>query len=41
VTRESSYPEIDQWADYFLRGQATDADALAAFGPRDGRGAAT
>ncbi|WP_333769933.1 metallophosphoesterase family protein [Streptomyces sp. IBSBF 2435] len=39
VTRESSYPEINQWASYFLRGQATDADALAAFGPRDGRSA--
>ncbi|MFD8572025.1 metallophosphoesterase family protein [Streptomyces sp. NPDC059639] len=38
VTQGSSYPEIAQWADYFLRAQATDADALAAFGPRDGRG---
>ncbi|MFJ8671904.1 metallophosphoesterase family protein [Streptomyces sp. NPDC093589] len=37
VTRNSSYPEITQWADYFLRAHATDADALAAFGPRDGR----
>ncbi|MFE9056934.1 metallophosphoesterase family protein [Streptomyces mutabilis] len=37
VTRDSSYPDIGQWADYFLRARATDADALAAFGPRDGR----
>ena len=37
VTRASSYPEITQWADYFLRARATDAEALAAFGPRDGR----
>lgn len=37
VTQDSSYPEITSWADYFLRAQATDADALAAFGPRDGR----
>ncbi|MFC8130903.1 hypothetical protein [Streptomyces sp. NPDC057302] len=37
VTQDSSYPEISRWADYFLRAQATDADALAAFGPRDGR----
>ncbi|MFE6888913.1 metallophosphoesterase family protein [Streptomyces sp. NPDC057694] len=41
VTQGSSYPEIAQWADYFLRAQATDADALAAFGPRDGRGDTT
>ncbi|HEV7627847.1 MAG TPA: metallophosphoesterase family protein, partial [Streptomyces sp.] len=36
VTEDSSYPEVTEWADYFLRAQATDADALAAFGPRDG-----
>ncbi|WP_326692545.1 MULTISPECIES: metallophosphoesterase family protein [unclassified Streptomyces] len=41
VTRDSSYPEITQWADYFLRAQATDADALTAFGPRDGRSETT
>ncbi|MFC4610377.1 metallophosphoesterase family protein [Streptomyces maoxianensis] len=35
VTRDSSYPEIMQWADCFLRARATDADALAAFGPRE------
>ncbi|MFD5555180.1 metallophosphoesterase family protein [Streptomyces sp. NPDC127068] len=37
VCRDSSYPEVGAWADYFLRARATDADALAAFGPRDGR----
>ncbi|WP_326673125.1 metallophosphoesterase family protein [Streptomyces sp. NBC_01257] len=38
LARDSSYPGITEWADYFLRARATDADALAAFGPRDGRG---
>lgn len=37
VTQQSSRPEITEWADYFIRAQATDAGALAAFGPRDGR----
>lgn len=37
VTQDSSYPEIAEWADYFLRARATDADALEAFAPRDGR----
>ncbi|MEU9416070.1 metallophosphoesterase family protein [Streptomyces sp. NPDC048272] len=37
VTRDSTYPEIAEWADYFLHGRATDADALEAFAPRDGR----
>ncbi|CAL9621153.1 hypothetical protein SUDANB120_05870 [Streptomyces sp. enrichment culture] len=36
--RESSYPDIAEWADYFLNARATDADALAVFAPRDGRG---
>jgi putative phosphoesterase len=35
--QESSYPEITEWADYFLHARATDADALTAFAPRDGR----
>ncbi|WP_370418430.1 metallophosphoesterase [Streptomyces sp. QH1-20] len=38
ATRNSAYPEITEWADCFLRARATDADALGAFGPRDGRG---
>ncbi|MCF3128957.1 metallophosphoesterase family protein [Streptomyces olivochromogenes] len=37
VTRDSSYPDIAEWTDYFLHARATDTDALAAFGPRDGR----
>ncbi|GAA2434955.1 metallophosphoesterase family protein [Streptomyces macrosporus] len=37
LTRESSYPEVAEWADYFLHARATDAEVLAAFGPRDGR----
>ncbi|MCX2928056.1 metallophosphoesterase family protein [Streptomyces sp. NEAU-W12] len=37
VTQDSSYPEIAEWADYFLHARATDADALEAFDPRDGR----
>jgi predicted phosphodiesterase len=37
VAAESTYPEARAWADYFLRSEASDADALRAFGPRDGR----
>jgi hypothetical protein len=37
VIAASSYPDVAEWADYFLHARATDADALAAFGPRDGR----
>jgi predicted phosphodiesterase len=37
VIATSSYPDVSEWADYFLHARATDADALAAFGPRDGR----
>ncbi|MGX1758142.1 metallophosphoesterase family protein [Streptomyces lydicus] len=37
VRRESSYPDIAAWADYFLHARATDADALEIFAPRDGR----
>ncbi|WP_189600731.1 metallophosphoesterase family protein [Streptomyces lateritius] len=40
LTRESAYPDIAEWADYFLRARATDAEALRIFGPRDGRGEA-
>ncbi|NUS15662.1 MAG: metallophosphoesterase family protein [Streptomyces sp.] len=35
--QDSSYPGIAEWADYFLHARATDADALTAFAPRDGR----
>jgi putative phosphoesterase len=37
VTEQSSYPDVAEWADYFLHSRASDAEALATFGPRDGR----
>lgn len=37
ISQQSSYPGAAEWADYFLPARASDADALAAFGPRDGR----
>jgi predicted phosphodiesterase len=37
VRAESSYPGAREWADYFIRSLASDADALRVFGPRDGR----
>ncbi|QIS20933.1 metallophosphoesterase family protein [Nocardia terpenica] len=37
VVAASSYPEVAQWCDYFLYARASDAEALTAFGPRDGR----
>jgi putative phosphoesterase len=37
LVRDCAYPDIAEWADYFLHARATDADALGAFGPRDGR----
>ncbi|MDV5143088.1 metallophosphoesterase family protein [Streptomyces sp. SBC-4] len=37
LCQDSSYPDIAEWADYFLHARATDADALSAFAPRDGR----
>lgn len=37
LRNQSSYPEITEWADYFLHARASDADALTVFGPRDGR----
>lgn len=39
VCAESAYPEIAEWTDYFLNSRASDADALAMMGPRDGRSA--
>ncbi|AEW99084.1 metallophosphoesterase family protein [Streptantibioticus cattleyicolor] len=39
LTRDCGYPAIAEWADYYVRARATDTEALAAFGPRDGRGA--
>jgi predicted phosphodiesterase len=37
LVAESAYPEIAEWADYYLHARATDVEALEAFGPRDGR----
>lgn len=37
VRRGSSYPEVAEWADCFLRARASDAEALEAFAPGDGR----
>jgi diadenosine tetraphosphatase ApaH/serine/threonine PP2A family protein phosphatase len=37
LAAESSYPDIRQWADHFVRSKASDFDALRVFGPRDGR----
>jgi putative phosphoesterase len=37
VSAESGYPDAAAWADYFIRSAAGDAEALAVFGPRDGR----
>ncbi|MEV6481383.1 metallophosphoesterase family protein [Streptomyces sp. NPDC051576] len=38
LTRESGYPEIAEWADYFLNARASDTEALGVFGARDGWG---
>jgi len=37
VAAQSSYPDVAEWVDYFLPARASDADALAAMAPRDGR----
>jgi predicted phosphodiesterase len=37
LCRLSSFPGVAGWADYFLFSRASDAEALTAFGPRDGR----
>ena len=37
LVAESTYPDRQEWADYFLRAVASDADALTTFAPRDGR----
>jgi predicted phosphodiesterase len=37
VTAQSSYPDVAEWADYFLHARASDAEALARMAPRDGR----
>ncbi|MFF4575004.1 metallophosphoesterase family protein [Streptomyces sp. NPDC001410] len=37
LTAECAYPEIAEWADYFLHARASDTEVLAAWGPKDGR----
>jgi putative phosphoesterase len=37
IAAESGYPEAAAWADFYVRSRASDAEALTAFGPRDGR----
>jgi predicted phosphodiesterase len=37
IQEQSDYPDVAEWADYFLYSRASDADALGAFAPRDGR----
>jgi predicted phosphodiesterase len=37
IAAESGYPDVREWADYFVRSAASDAEALVSFGPRDGR----
>ncbi|MFH8771819.1 metallophosphoesterase family protein [Streptomyces sp. NPDC017958] len=37
LTAGCAYPEIAEWADFYLNSRVTDAEALTAFGPRDGR----
>jgi predicted phosphodiesterase len=37
VVASSSFPDVAEWADYFLHARATDAEALAVMAPRDGR----
>ncbi|MEU1401460.1 metallophosphoesterase family protein [Streptomyces sp. NPDC005728] len=38
LTAECAYPDIAEWADFYLNARVTDTEALAVFGPRDGRG---
>ena len=37
IIEKSAYPDRESWADEYLRARNSDADALRAFGPRDGR----
>jgi putative phosphoesterase len=39
IRRSCDYSDVDEWTDYFLNARASDAEALAVFGPRDGRSA--
>lgn len=37
IVARCNYPDVEEWTDYFLNSRASDLEALAAFGPRDGR----
>ncbi|HEX5120723.1 MAG TPA: metallophosphoesterase family protein [Pseudonocardiaceae bacterium] len=37
ITAASSYPDVAEWVDFFVRAKASDAEALRTFAPRDGR----
>lgn len=37
IRTSSSYSDVGEWADYFVRARASDAKAMAVFAPRDGR----
>ena len=37
IVADCAYPDVAEWADYFLNARATDAEALALFGPRGDR----
>jgi predicted phosphodiesterase len=37
VIRDSTYPDRAEWANYFLRAEASDVEVVGQFGPRDGR----
>lgn len=37
IVANSTFPGIRAWAEDYLRSPASDVDAIAAFGPRDGR----
>jgi hypothetical protein len=39
ICATSSFAGCAEWVDYYLRSRASDVEALAAFGPRDGRAA--
>jgi len=40
ITAGSAMPGVERWADEYIRTPPSDLDAIAAFGPRDGRGSA-
>jgi predicted phosphodiesterase len=41
IAAESGYPEAREWAEYYVKSSASDFEAVAVFGPRDGRDGAS